>query len=50
MDTPSGPTAEHRELYTIFYNNLQRKRIWKTYICVYLTESLCGSSESDTTV
>ena len=36
MDTPSGPTAEHRELYTIFYNNLQRKRIWKIYIYTWI--------------
>ena len=27
IDNQQGPTVEHRELYSIFYNNLNGKRI-----------------------
>ena len=41
------PTLQHRELYSIFYNNLNRKRIWKR-IDICITESLCYTPEINT--
>ena len=43
----SWPTAWHREIYSIFYNNLYRKR---TYIYVYETDSLCCTTETNTMI
>ena len=49
----AGPTELHRELYSIFCTNLYGKRIWKRmeiYMCVYKTESLCYTPETNTTL
>ena len=46
-----GPTVYHREHYSVFYKNLNEKRIWKIIgICVYITESFCYTSETNTTL
>ena len=39
-------TEEHRELYSIFCNNLYGKRIWKR-IDIYVTESLFWTPEAN---
>ena len=39
IDKQQGPTVLHRKLYSIYYNNLYRKRVWKrtnTCICIYI--------------
>ena len=42
MDNQQGPTVEHRELCSIFCNNLNGKSIWKRIdTCICITESLC---------
>ena len=42
IDYQQGPTVQHKELYSIFWDNLNGKRIWKTIdICICITESLC---------
>ena len=49
MDGQWGPAVEHRELYSIFCDNLYRKRTWKrmdTCICIF--ESLCCTAEIKT--
>ena len=45
-----GPTAQHRELYLVFCNNLQGKVSEKidTYVCI--TEPLCCTPETNTTL
>ena len=49
IDKQEGPTVQHRELYSIFYNNLDGKRIWKRMdICMCITESLCCTPETNT--
>ena len=41
----------HRELYSIFYDNLYGKRIRKRMdMCTYITESLCRTAEIITTL
>ena len=47
IDEQQGPTVQHRELYSVHYNNLGKtvKRI-HTYTCV--TESLCCTPETNT--
>ena len=44
-----GPIASHRELHSLFCNNPQWKRIWKT-ILIHITESLCFTPETHTTL
>ena len=46
IDKQQGPIVQHRELYSISYNNLQWKIIFKKYICIYDTESLFCSPET----
>ena len=55
IDNKQESTIEHRELYSIFYNNLWGKRLWKAtciylylYMCVCITELLCCTPESNT--
>ena len=44
-----GPSVQHRELYSIFSNNLYEKRIWKRiYMCK--KESLCYIPKTNTTL
>ena len=43
MDKQQCPTVQHRELYSISYNNHNRKEYEKEY--VYITESLCCTAE-----
>ena len=51
IDNQQGPTVQHRELCSIFCNNLNRKRIQKrTDTCIRITESLCCTPETNTTV
>ena len=46
-----GPTVQDMELYPIFFNNLYEKRIWKRMnICICITESLCCTPETNTTL
>ena len=46
-DNYQGPTVQHKELYSIFWDNLNGKRIWKTIdICICITESLCCTPET----
>ena len=35
-DNQQGPTVEHRELYSVLYNNLNRERIWKKKKQIYV--------------
>ena len=49
IDNQQGCTVQHRELYSIFCNNLNGKRIWKS-IDICITESLCYTSETKTTL
>ena len=39
MDNQQGPTVEHRELYTVFCNNLSGQRLSKR-MNIWLTETL----------
>ena len=49
IDNQQRPTVEHRELYSIFWDNLYQKRILKRMdICI--TESLCCTPETNTTL
>ena len=51
LDNQQGPTVQHRELCSIFCNNLIGKRIWKRiHICICITESLCCTPETNTTL
>ena len=51
MDNQQGPTVEHRELCSVFCSNLNGKRIWKRMdICIRITESLCCTPETITTL
>ena len=51
LDNQQGPTVEQRELYSMFCNNLNGKRIWKRMdICICITESLCCTPETNTTL
>ena len=48
MDNQQGPTVGHREFCSIFYNNLNGKRIWKRIdTCICITESLCCALEAN---
>ena len=47
MDNQQGPTVQHRELYSIFCNDLNGKRI---DTCVRMTGSLCCTPVTNTTV
>ena len=42
MDKQQGPTEQHSELYPTSYDKPQCKGIWKEYIYIYVTESLCS--------
>lgn len=46
-DHQQRSTVEHREIYSIFSNNLQGKRIWKRRH-IQITESLCYIPETNT--
>ena len=51
IDNQQGPTVQHRELCSIFCNNLNGKRIWKRLdTCICITESLCCTPETNTTL
>ena len=46
-----GPAVEHRELCSVFCNNLNGKRIWKRIdTCICITESLCCTPETNITL
>ena len=48
---PQGPSVQHRELCLILCNNLNGKRIWKRIdTCICITESLCCTPETNTTL
>ena len=47
IDNQKGFTVQHRELYSIFCNNLSEKRMRKT-ICRCITESLGYPPETNT--
>ena len=50
INNQPGSTVQHRELCSIFCNNLNGKRIWKRMnICVCTTESICCTPETNTT-
>ena len=50
-DNQQGPTVQHRELYSIFCDNLYEKRILKRMnTCGRLIESLCCTPETNTTL
>ena len=50
IDNQQRPTVYHKELYSVFCNNLYGKRICKRMnICICITESLCCTSETNTT-
>ena len=50
-DNQQGPTIQHRELCSLFCNNLNGKRIWKrTDTCICITESLCCTAETNMTL
>ena len=40
-------TVQHRELYSIYYNNLEWKIIPNIYIYIWKTESLCYMPETN---
>ena len=45
--SPWGPAVEHKELYSIFWDNLCGKRICKRMdVCTCITESLCCTERS----
>ena len=45
------PPVYHRELYSVFCNNLHGKRIWKRMdICVCINEPLCCTSVTNKTL
>ena len=51
IDNQQGPAVQHRELCSILCNNLNGKRIWKRIdTCVHITESLCCTPETNTTL
>ena len=42
-------TVQHRELYSILYNNLNGKRIWKRMdMCLCITDPVCCTPETNT--
>ena len=48
LDNQQGPNVQHRELYSIFCNDLYGKRIWKGIdVCVCITESLSCTFETN---
>ena len=50
-DNQQGSTIEHREFYSIFCGNIYEKRIRKRInMCIYITESLCYTPETNTTL
>ena len=50
-DNQQGPTVQHRDLYSIFCNNRNGKRIWKRRdTCICITESFCCIPETNTTL
>ena len=49
MDNQQRPTVQHREFCSVLCNNLHGKRILKRKdTCVYKTESLCYTPETNT--
>ena len=50
MDKQQGPTVQHRELYSIFCDKPDGKEYVKEYIYICITESLCCTSEINTTL
>ena len=47
IDNQQGPTVQHREFCSAYYNNLNGKRIWKRIDTpVWITESLCHIPET----
>ena len=51
IDNQQRPTAQQRELSSVFCNNVNGKRIWKRIdTCICITESLCWIPESNTTL
>ena len=49
IDNQEGPTVQHRELYSVFCDNLYEKRILKR-LSIRITESLCCTPETNTTL
>ena len=48
-DNQQEVTVQHKELCSIFCNNLNGKRIWKRIdTCTCITESLCCTPETNT--
>ena len=51
MTGQQEPAVQHRELYTIFFDNRYGKKIRKSMdMCICRTESLCGAAEIITTL
>ena len=51
IDNQHGPAIEHRELYLILCNDLYGKRTLKRVdICICITESLCCTPDTNTTL
>lgn len=46
IDKQQGPTIQHRELYTMFCNNLQWKKLKRIYI--FFFRSLCHTPKANT--
>ena len=46
MDGEQGPAVQHREIYSIFCDNLY----WNAYVCVYITKLICCAAEINTTL
>ena len=50
-DDQQKPTVQHKKFYPIFWDNLYEKRILERMnICVCVTESLCCTPETNTTL
>ena len=48
-DNQERPPAQHRELWSVLYNNIHGQIIWKRIdTCVHITESLCCTLETNT--
>ena len=49
INNQQGPTVQHRELYSMFCNNLHGKRIYKIRnMCICIIKSRCCTPETNT--
>ena len=51
IDDQQGTAVEHRELYSIFHNDLygKKKSKQRMNVCICVSDSLCYTAESNTT-